>query len=283
MLTDDAPPTSARLAPDLDNQQESTHTMDQQPKSELTVLRDYLTAVLSVRRARTVFLIIVVLSLLVHMGAYGAARWGHQLTQKVKQVQEDRELHSVSIPDTAPATQSAAGSAAARTVKPKPAEKSAAAASTRPAAGDDGKLFHEDLIRVILPLARLAGLAASGLLMLTYLIGVNICLGGRMGGICHSTSAFFWSIALLALLVPWSNLVPATPFQLPDALYGVEQIRAGLAQPVEGALPAVLHYGRFFGCPVLAILAAVTSAVRFSLAYRQVNQAVEPLVLMKVV
>lgn len=275
--------------------------MDQQPKSELMVLRDYLDAVAAVRRARSIFLVVIVSSLLVHMGVYCAARWGQRVTAKVEQVRRDSESGSLAIADviatqmasTTPAT--ALPTTTTKRASAPPKAPTTAAAAPQPSvtsiAGKDDpgsaeggpRLFREDLLSILLPMARSLGLAASSLLILTYLIGVNICLGGRMGGICDATSAFFWSIVLIALLFPWRHLLPGTPIDLPDAFYDLEQIRQGLAGPFDTKLAWTLHFGRFLGCPILAVLTATVSGIRFGMAYRRVRLAVEPLVLMKVV
>ncbi len=305
--------------------------MDQRPKSELGVLRDYLGAVLAVRKARTVFLLIVVLSLLTHIGAYAVVRWGPTVEQGYQQLEVARMLESTTLPvPGAPATTASAQRPTGSAKPPSRVEVSSrsgqAAPSTEtrpkgvtilversrpttspsetgradlppglpvaveqltrqvPPAVPPFRMYQESVIAAVLPLARFAGLAATGLLIMTQLIGVNICLAGRMGGVCHATSAFFWSIVLAALVFPWRNLMPVSMIDLPDAFFDLEQLRTGLGNlPIDSTLEYVLHYGRFLGVQVLAILAALVSGIRLSLAYRQVRMAVEPLIQMKVV
>lgn len=265
--------------------------MEQQSKSELMVLRDYLNAVLAVRRARTIFLVVVILTLLIHMGAYATARWGSRVTDRVSKVRQGGGLSSLGLVGSQAVSSQSATAATTQDVAKTP---TTTIASARP--GDDlinektpvvdprtGKLFKEDVLAIVLSISRFVGLTASVLLMLTYLIGVNVCLGGRMGGICHATSAFFWSIVLIALVFPWRDIIPGAALDVPNALYDLEQIRRGLRVACGDTLAMTLHYGRFFGCPILAMLVAIVSGVRFGRAYRQVRLAVEPLVLMKVV
>jgi hypothetical protein len=274
--------------------------MEQQPKSELTVLRDYLGAITAVKRARSVFLTIVVLSLLAHIGAYCAARWGRALEARYQELKQEGSVPTVTIPRTfapGPTTKtdatsrSASAPAVGKTAPPpKPAgtmpgerlyyDKTQRTAASQPVAAG---LYGERTIEIVLPIARFTGLAVSGVLIMTYLIGVNICLGGRMGGLCHATSAFFWSIVLVVLLFPWHDLVPGAAIQLPDAFFKLPDLKHGLENLPHTPLVYVQHYGRFIGIPALAILAALVSGVRFGLAYRQVKMAVEPLVMMKVV
>ncbi len=256
--------------------------MDQQPKSELTVLRDYLGAVAAVRRARTIFLLIVILSLLAHIGAYCLGRWGPDMADRLQSLSTDKPGASATTAPSATTSTSAPATGPAGAIA-KVAPKSATQPAPRSEPEKAGGVYAERHIELLLPMARFAGLAASGLLIMTYLIGVNICLGGRMGGLCHATSAFFWSIVLVALLFPWRHIVPGMSIELPDAFFDMEQLRRGLGDLPRGTLAHVLHYGRYIGCPVLAILAALVSGVRFGLAYRQVKRAVEPLIEMKVV
>jgi len=267
--------------------------MEQRPTSELTVLRDYLGAFSAVLKARLIFLIVVVLSLLSHIGAYSLGRWGDALEEKVREVGEasrakpktpiDENLLIPRIPapqaDATSTTPSATKSAA---TKPATTQKVVGVKVPSRKITRDGQIYLEQQIGIVLPLARFAGLAAAGLLVLTYLIGVNICLAGRMGGICHATSAFFWSIALIVLLFPWRHIVPGATIDLPDAFFTLDQLKQGLLEPLPDMLSMVRHYGRFIGCPVLAMLVSLVSGVRPWLAFRQVTLAVEPLVQMKV-
>ncbi len=283
--------------------------MDAQPKSELTILRDYLSAVRAVRRARTIFLFVIILSLLGHIGTYCWARWATDLRKTYAQVVEKDPLQLDDLVDddlvddvldeptdtsttTSTATQKVAttqaGTTTTQAAKP-PAKSDAQGVGRlyikRPIVMPHGKrvLDGERAIGIILPLTRFIGMAATGMLIMTHLIGVNICLAGRMGGICHATSAFFWSVVLAALLFPWGHLVPGMSFTIPDAFFDLDQLRAGLMHLPSDPWGYVLHYGQFLGVPILAILAALASGVRFSQAYQQVRQAVEPLILMKVV
>ncbi len=274
--------------------------MEQEAKSELRVLADYLGAVRAVRRTRTLLLWVVILGILSHIGAYCTARWGRQWAEGLSGMWSSDEFPAASRPAATRPGRPAATRPALSPATTKPASPKSAAAAVpttrpgeriifikpRPAAGVaavPAGMYGEDFLAVFLPVARFAGLAAGVLLILTYLVGINICLGGRMGGICHATSAFFWSIVLVALLFPWRDLVPGTTIELPDAFFGLEQLRQGLDNLPYDALSAVLHYGRFFGCPILALLAGVVSGVRFGMGYRQVRKAVEPLIQMKVV
>jgi len=266
----------------------------------------------SVRKARSVFLTIVLLSLLFHIGAYCTGRWGHQVADSLGDLRRDGDLRSApgSHPASGPSTRATTPLAAAAPAKSRAAGPKAPAASapqqstpakTVPTTKPIGKIVYEkqkrpgaagplaegilgeEYIAATMPLAQFAGLAASVLLIMTYLIGVNVCLGGRMGGVCYATSALFWSIVLVALLFPWRHLVPGMTLELPDAFFDMDQLRGGLEDPLESTLSYVLHYGRFLGCPILAFLAASVSSVRFGQACRQVKRAVEPLIAMKVV
>jgi len=284
--------------------------MEQRPTSELMVLRDYLGAFAAVRRARSIFLAVVVLSLLGHMAAYALARWGRFLEAELHKAREASALRSAPAPvreaggpvipvpsanrPASTPTRTASTGVSPPTSLPEDTARTAPTSATRkvftaakvPRPSEPEReavvLFMEEPIGLFLPLGRFAGLSAAGLLLLTCLIGVNICLAGRMGGISHATSAFFWSIVLIALLLPWRHLVPGAPIDLPDAFFDLEQLKAGLVQPPAGPLDCVRHYGRFIGCPALALLVSMVSGVRLGLAYRQVQRAVEPLVRMKV-
>lgn len=68
------------------------------------------------------------------------------------------------------------------------------------------------------------GALASGLLYcLCLLMILKISLTGRLGGINHICRAFFWSLFLLALLVPWQTILEGVMvgiLYLPEELFG---------------------------------------------------------------
>ena len=242
-------------------------------------LQDYSTALRSIRAARGVFLLILVLSLLVHVAAYSAAWWG-QVLSPVSEVQE--------VPGT-PGTEPGAGvpsdaeTITAAAPHPETAVGGASAAETEAdsAAGGEstgsGGMWSYSL-RLVLPLTEFLGQVSCGLLTLSFLIAVLVCLSGGLGGVRGSVSAFFWMLVLLALLFPWGRWLGGAPdaevVQIPGVYYTFSEL-ADLPTGFTRVTDHVLHYLRYLVYPVLALLIAFTGDRRFSRGYRLVQRHLE--------
>ena len=210
-------------------------------------LQDYSAALRSIRAARGVFLIILVLSLLLHVAAYSAAWWGDVLSP-VSGVQEQL---------AAPADEATAG-----------AQPDAEPATTF------SSWYY--LAKMILPLTEFLGQVSCGLLTLSFLFAVLVCLAGGLGGVRGSISAFFWMLVLLALLFPWARWLGGGPdaVQIPGVYFTFDEL-CGLPAEFGGRLDKLIHYVRYLGYPVLALLIAFTGNRRFSRGYRLVQRHLE--------
>ncbi len=115
------------------------------------------------------------------------------------------------------------------------------------------------------------------LLIVTYLMGTNISLSGRLGGAQHSIVAFFWAVLLMLFLIPWNTWVGGGEF--PIVFYDVDRLLAedrNLPGPWD---VVVAYYSKFLVVPILGLLAAVVADNRFGKCYqeaiRRVRQQLE--------
>jgi hypothetical protein len=121
----------------------------------------------------------------------------------------------------------------------------------------------------------IVGLVAACLLALIYFIGMNVCLAGRLGGATGTTSAFFWSMLLVGLLIPWQRLLPpggAWTWTVFCDFAELQQV--AVAQPT-ALVDHVLHYARYLGAPGLTILIALLAGLRFGSGYRTAGRQFE--------
>ncbi|MFH0980631.1 MAG: hypothetical protein V2A79_03720 [Planctomycetota bacterium] len=211
------------------------------------LLQDYSAALRTIRAARGVFLLILILSLLVHVGAYSAARWGNVL-KPLEEIQ--RQLATPT---------------------------SRAAVHVQPDA-ETAETFSSwyYLTQLVLPLAEFLGQVSCGLLTLSLLFAALVCLSGRMGGVRGSIAAFFWLLVLLALLFPWGRWLGHTleAVQVPGVYFTFDEL-CRLPLEFRGPLDEGIHYMRYLGYPLLALLIAFTGDRRFSRAYRLVQHHLE--------
>lgn len=100
--------------------------------------------------------------------------------------------------------------------------------TTQSTAGDAGVRLSADIdddwLYMLLYFTLWAGLVFSILLSLTLIFTTLVMLNGRTVGVSREVSAFFWSLVLLLLLIPWQCILnhptlAGGPFHLPGVLY----------------------------------------------------------------
>ena len=132
----------------------------------------------------------------------------------------------------------------------------------------------EDWLYMVLYASLWGGLVFSILMSLTLCFTTLVMLNGRTVGVSREVSAFFWSLVLLLLLMPWQGILnhPALangPFHLPGVLYTWSELYENGHRFQEGR-PEWLGWVRFVVWPVVALL--VLLIVQFK-ARRGVKEA----------
>ncbi len=197
--------------------------------------RDYLTALTSIRKWKSFFLLLAVLCLATHAGAWAAVRFGW-------------------VPASPRAVTGFEGDAANAT-QPSLTERERAE-----------KMWN--VMRAALPTTEFVGRLSALLLCLSLLVAVQVALVGRMP-VAGILQAFFWTMIVLALLMPWERLA-----QNSTRLPGVFTDVATLEMPAEdGASPSTMSKLvaplRFVGYPLLAVLMLVWANGRFHRSFRE--------------
>jgi hypothetical protein len=217
--------------------------MERSNESQVAGLLDHLDALGSVRAAHAVFFLLILLALLTQIVLYCAVRFEGVLTAEGGE------------PVVATATTQAAG--------------------LSDAVDSDSTVAWRQAIAVLIPLSRFLGLIAACLLVVSYFIGLNVCLAGRLGGARGMTSAFFWSVLLLALLFPWQHLLLGATVQVPGVFYSFDNLQQLAAAAPSGMIANLEHYTRYLGYPVLAIRIALVACLRFVRASRDIRRRIE--------
>ncbi len=211
---------------------------------EQATLRDYEGALRTVRGARGVFLLALILSLLTHMAAFCAVRWGGVLQ--------------------------AATTAESRLASTAPAEHESTELDGEKAGRST---MIASLIELLLPMAQFVGQISCGLLALCFLASAQVCLAGGLGGVRGSLSAFFWMLALLALLLPWAQWFHGES-QVPGVFVTFAELK-NYKPEFPNLLTCVLSYARFLGYPALGLLIAFVGDSRYGRGYRLVRRHLE--------
>jgi hypothetical protein len=96
---------------------------------------------------------------------------------------------------------------------------------------------------------------------LALFFSLMISLVGRLGGIRHISRAFFLSVILLVLVIPWQTLAQS---RLPGVVYNLPELFDWMAIKNESLLNTVLYYLRFSGYWFIFLLLLIVSQMRAS-------------------
>ena len=110
-------------------------------------------------------------------------------------------------------------------------------------------------IRVANAILVLAGL----LYCLTILLSLKISLVGRLGGMNHISRAFFLSLVMLILLLPWQRIFGGVVL---GAIYSPCELVKWSSAETPGIFDIILYYLRFSGYWLLILLLLIFSQLR---------------------
>ena len=122
-------------------------------------------------------------------------------------------------------------------------------------------------------IGRFVAPVAAGLATASLLVGLLVTLVGRMDGAGGLSSALFWSLLLLALLIPWHHAF--VPEVGPGAMYSLSELTAAAGPAVKGwgggadGWDRTLFHARFAGYPLVALLALLAVQMKFARGYKR--------------
>lgn len=107
---------------------------------------------------------------------------------------------------------------------------------------------------------------ATGVLLVTTVLysmamffSLVVSLIGRLGGVNHIARAFFLSLIMLVLVIPWQNVLS---MNVPGLLYAPAELLAWMAAKSDALLDTILYYLRFSGYWLIVLLLLIMSQVR---------------------
>jgi len=111
----------------------------------------------------------------------------------------------------------------------------------------------------ILPTTKFIAVVSALLLAVTIFTGVQVSLLGRLGGVSGLMGAFFWSLVLLALVVPWQQLLGGTLaagvlYNLGHLVEEGRQIKTSWGAEETSLTTVILYYARFLAYPVVGLI-----------------------------
>jgi len=207
-----------------------------------TVSSQYATALQSVRMAKNVIMALVALAIVIQLVGFILVDF----------VGVTDAVHAAAVPQAT--TQEAVIAATDRSV----------AATT-----------WDEILSWVLPAMKFLAVVSSMLLVLTLLLAVKLSLLGRLGGVAGFISGFFWSLVLLAMVVPWQQTLKGS-FAC-GALYNMGELVSQAKQfksswGGSGSwLDGTLYYARFIVYPLITLVVWMVVQTRFTRGYEQLR------------
>lgn len=94
---------------------------------------------------------------------------------------------------------------------------------------------------------------------LTLLFSLKVSMHGRLGGINHITRAFFLSLLMVVLLLPWQEVFGSV---VTGAVFTPSELAKWYAAKTDNLMDKILYYVRFSGYGALMLLLLILSQIR---------------------
>ncbi len=230
---------------------------------------DNLEAVGVMRCAKNFFFVIVILCLVLIQAAFWIVNRGCIKTDKQAKTTEaviiTGEISSAAATEK---TDTAAPSPVA--LNEKEAAKKVLADTNQPAAasthepktcpmfGIAAKITFEQLA-LFIRIVNFVLILSAILYCLTMLFILKISLTGRLGGINHIARAFFLSLAVLVLILPWQKFFSGV---VAGVIYTPDELVNACAAPTTELLGTIMLYLRYVAFWVLAVLFLIGTQLR---------------------
>lgn len=139
-----------------------------------------------------------------------------------------------------------------------------------PAEARDRAHHYRTVTAEVLHPARIVGVLASLLLVVTVFLYLQIALLGRLSGIRQLTNALFLVIVFLVTILPWENIFEGfRAGSLFDFAQLLEAHAVRLQGGLEGTWPIVIYFGRYLVMPVASAAILAWSGIQFAAGYAE--------------
>ncbi len=212
-------------------------------------------------QARTVFSILLIIVLLVNIGLFITAWRSPNLIRPVvgNACMLAEPKNPTSLPSTAPAVSPASAS---------PELTAQAEVSTK----------YTTIFSNLLTMTQIVALVSVVFLLFCALLGILMVIAGQLPGAGVLTGAFFWAVGIVALVLPWSNILPQCmylPLGMPafNELHSALHLTSVCGEGIGHAAAQVSMWLKFVVFPVIIILFDVLYIWRTRQADNQIDQA----------
>ena len=132
------------------------------------------------------------------------------------------------------------------------------------------------MLHWVLPGTKFLAVVSSMLLILILLFGVKLSLLGRLGGLAGLISAFFWSLILFAMVIPWQQVlkgsfVSGSVYNLGNLVQETRKVLGTWGATDVSWLDHVVYYARFILFPLVTVAVWLLVQLKFARGYRQMT------------
>lgn len=132
----------------------------------------------------------------------------------------------------------------------------------------------DTIINWAMSASKFVAMISSVLLVFTLLLTMDLSLLGRLGGAAGFVSAFFWSLLLLVMLIPWHEVIHMSlacgaTHNLGELQADIQNIQGISTKTFSWALAA--FYCRFLAYPGIALAILLLVQGKFAKGYRQMT------------
>jgi hypothetical protein len=111
----------------------------------------------------------------------------------------------------------------------------------------------------VIRIANAVLILTASLYCLSMLFSLKVSMLGRLGGINHISRAFFLSLLMLVLLLPWQRIFGGI---VPGAIFTPEELVKWSSTEAVDIFDTVIYYLRFSGYWLLVLLLLILSQIR---------------------
>ena len=128
---------------------------------------------------------------------------------------------------------------------------------------------------------KFVGVVSAILLVIMLMFTAQLSLLGRSGGIAGRMSAVFWSLILLAMAIPWQQLIHSSfasgvLYNLSDLVRQATGVKTAWGAIEPAFLDRAIYYIRYIGYPIVAVLVLLSIHARFTGGLKKLPAAEAP-------
>ena len=132
-----------------------------------------------------------------------------------------------------------------------------------------------DVLMWVLPFTRIIAVVCGMLVIITMMFAASLSMISGQGGIKSFFGAFFWSLLLLAAVLPWQKIMQGS--LVSGAMYNLGELVEWSKRSIEPWAPQgtsvwkqLPYYARFMAYPILVLVIWIVVQVKFARGFRVV-------------